>query len=254
MKTNLRDLVKQTLSRMNSDSVVNIDDTEESRQIALICRHVYEELEVIRKWGHKTELVEIEENAGERLSLIIPDDVARVFKVQYKITDASGGTCNRDLTYIRPDEWLDKVQCNDSTDDNMQSLFITQSENPGAYFVQFYAPNNKDPEYWTSIDDEYLVFDSYNVDVDTGGIDPDKTIVLGQKLWSFDETDDTQVIEIPSSDWPLYRNMVLSRAYLEIKQTNHPGADAVVRRMMIRAQNSENHRTDRGQRGVNYGR
>jgi len=252
MKTNLLELVQQTLRRMNSDQVTAVNDTEESRQVALLARHVYEDLEIVRQWGHKTELLEIDDNAGEALSLIIPDDVARIFKVQYKVDEADGGTCNRDLQYITPDEWLDKVKCNDATDDNMQAMLLTQNEEGGSFSVQFYAPNNKDPEYWTSINDTYLVFDSYNSA--SGAIDSDNIIVLGQKLWVFDETDDSEVIEIPSSDWPLYRNMLLSRCFTEIKQLPNAAADAIVRRLMIRAQDSVNHRTDRGQRGVNYGR
>jgi len=267
MKTSLVDLVKATLSRMNSDQIVAIDDTEESRQVALICRHVYEELEVIREWGHKTRLAQLEANGVNEVTLSIPDDLnnydgsrilSQIHSVQYRQEASDGTQTAEELQYISPQEMLDKWKVYDSpNDDNLDLIFhfadngITTGD--GQQMV-FDIRNDKAPEYWTSIDDYKILFDSYDSSVDASGIDRLKTIVLAQVLFAFDETDDDLDIRIPDRDWPLYRNMVLSRAYMEIKQTNHPGADQVVRRLMIRAQKSSNHTTDRGHRGVNYGR
>jgi len=261
MKTDLLELVQTTLRRMNSDEVTSVSgtgSTEEARQVALICRHVYEELEIVRNWGHKTNLAKLEADDTDEFTVLdIPASVARIHEIWYKYDNGlgDGSTCSKIVPYACPSDFLEKVKCKDTGATNLSEITVIGVEgdrDPQSF--TFDVINDAPPSCWTSFSDEQIVFDSYDSTIDALGIVGSSVTMLVQSLHVFDETDDLQVIEIPSEDWPLYRNMVLSRCYTDIKQAPNNAAEAVVRRLMIRAQRSSNHMTDRGNEGVNYGR
>jgi hypothetical protein len=59
------------------------------------------------------------------------------------------------IKYLEPDEFLKLLNSRSSSDENVESI----SDFNG---VELLIYNNKPPEYYTSFDDEWLVFDSYN--------------------------------------------------------------------------------------------
>lgn len=59
------------------------------------------------------------------------------------------------IKYKEPVEFLKYISTRDPTATNIS---VVQDYNGSYLFIQ----NDKDPEYWTSFDDQYVVFDSYN--------------------------------------------------------------------------------------------
>lgn len=158
MRKTLLRIVQDILDEMDADNVNSINDTVEATQVASIVRGCWEELLSNRNWPHMRQLVQLEAS-GSTLKpnyLRIPDRLKEMSEVSYdKRKEVLDDHIYTRIKYLEPDEFLKLLNSRSSSDENVESI----SDFNG---VELLIHNNKPPEYYTSFDDEWLVFDSYN--------------------------------------------------------------------------------------------
>jgi len=162
MKMTLLDMVQDILNDMDSDLVNSITDTAESQQVAQIIKTTYYEMLARREFPHTKQFSQLESvNDLEKPNYLhVPEDVGKVEFIMYnrlKINE----TRNRwiDMQYLYPDEFAIKLMNRNSDDENITQV----TDFDGAVMN---IRNNKQPEYYTSFDDTYVVFDSWDKNIE----------------------------------------------------------------------------------------
>lgn len=257
---NLLTLTQDLLALCNSDTISALTDTEEATQIGHIIEHTYEYLQVLRDWPHKHRVITpyAATNAANLVELTLPSTVTSVESIRYSIPrdadDPTDGDTWRLLEYLDPVSWFEKVKTDDDDDTTLTTLQIIDIG--GVYpstNTNFYVQNDKEPEYWTSFDDELIYFDSYNVDREAN-IDATTTMILGYVNFTLDPQDDTATIEVPDRDWALFKAMCIARVKEYMHEESTPTANAEARRLLIRSQVKGTTTQRPRQYGINNGR
>jgi len=162
MKMTLLDMVQDILNDMDSDAVNAITDTEEALQVAQIVKTTFYEMWSRRLWAHshKLGLLESVSDSEKPNYLKVPENVGTVKLIKYNRRYPNDERSRyQEMRYLYPDEFLIKCEGRDSTQDN-----ITEVVDFGGSKLNI--KNDVQPEYYTSFDDQYVVFDSWDKSVE----------------------------------------------------------------------------------------
>ncbi len=246
-KMSLLDIVQEILSDMNSDNVNSISDTIEAQQVANIVRRTFFNLYNDRIWPHTARLVRLNSSSDSTrpTHMILDEDVIRVDTVRYNKQKSSTDTLRyEEIIYKTPEEFLEFVMRRDSTKGNMMTVIDYHG-------TPLIIQTDAQPTYYTSFDDEHVVFDSYDSTLDTT-LMHSKTQVMGIVEPVFLLTD-TFVPDIPTKAFPYFVNEAKSVAFLKIKEVfSQKDEQASGRQKAWLAR--EKHRVGGGIRFPNYGR
>jgi len=220
MKMTLLELVQSILSDMVSDDVTSIADTPESLQVASTIRDVYYQLVTNQTIPEHQALKQLT-SAGvtAKVFMQIPATVQRIESIKYN-----------------------KIKAGDT--DNVFSDMIT---------------NDAPPTYWTSFDDDYICFDSYDAAVDASGLVGTKTLCWATVTPTTWAMNDTFVPDIDDNFFPLLLAEAKSTCFMNLKQQANGKVDKQARNQKVALQNDK-HRTaaaekaSTGSTGPNYGR
>lgn len=246
-KMTLLDICQEILSDMNSDNVNSISDTIEAQQVANIVRRTFYNLYNDRVWPHTTRLLRLNSSADNTrpTHMLLDEEVIRIDVVKYnKQKDSASKLRYEDITYKTPEEFLAWVMQRDSTKDNM----LTVMDYNGTPLI---IQTDAHPTYYTSFDDEHIVFDSYDAMIDDI-LQHSKTQVIGLVEPVF-LLQDTFIPDIPAKAFPYFVNEAKSTAFIKIKEVfSQKDEQASGRQKNWLAQ--EKHRVGGGIRFPNYGR
>lgn len=211
-KKTLLYLVQQVLNDLDSDYVNSIDDSEEAQQVASIIQSCYEELIANRNWPHLKKLLQLEASGSTSKPnyMRIPENVKELVQIRYDAKKLGDTKLKYvDIKYLHPDEFLKKIGNRNS--DLPTITLVTDFSG-----IPLQVVNNKAPEYWTSFDDEYVVFDSFDLAVDTT-LKKSKvqTICYVEPDW---EMTDDFIPDLPAEAFALLEAESKSTASLVIKQ------------------------------------
>lgn len=137
MKLTRLELVQRILSALDSENVTEVGTTTESEQVALILDTVYQEILSRFVWKNLYEKRSLELTATPN-ELKIPEDVLHIEWFRYN---------KQNVEYVDPMRMTEILDGRDPTDSDVDSVG---------------ALTNRDPYYWTTFDDQYVVVDSYN--------------------------------------------------------------------------------------------
>jgi len=232
-KLTLLDMTQNILSALDSDAVDSIDETVEAVQVAELVKESYFELISQRDWpflfvlGNLTALSDL----NNPTKMKIPDTWNKVKWIKYN---------KKEVKYLPPAVF----------DDVINNRVVQSGVVNSAGFVI-----NTDPQYWTSYDDVFVVFDGYNSSVDTT-LQSSKTSVYGtqQATWSHI---DTFIPNIPEKFFPTLLAEAKSQAFVNLKQQNNVREErkATRGRMAMRNEAWKNDQGEIKYNGkVNYGR
>lgn len=199
-------------------SVNSISDTVEAEQVSLIAQEVfYEVVNDITDWKFKQKLTQLESVADNTKPnyLRIPDNFRRV---KYSVINYDKRTGNSsdsaisysEVCYLPPEDFMRDII-------NIRSTQVANTVQITDYSgVKLLIKNNSHPTYCTSFDDEYLVFDSWDDDLeDTLQASKSQVIVNVERPFSI--TND-YVIDLPDDFIPTYLSLVKSRASEYLRQ------------------------------------
>ena len=210
------------MSDMNEDVVNSIDDTQTADQVARIVRDSYYDLLNARLWPTAAVLTTLDASTDDAFPTHarIPDDVYKVESVRYNVkdqmSDADGLDSYKEMTYLLPDEFLSLILKRNAANSNIQTVLDTLSNDSVKLLIQ----NDKDPEYWTSFDDEWIVFDSFDSSFDDT-IQSQKTMVKVYKEPAWEWRDEF-IPDLPTKAFPLLLSESKKAAFIKVKQASDP--------------------------------
>lgn len=183
-KRNLLRIVQDILSVMESDEVNSISDSVEALQVAEIIRGTYFDLHSNRNWPDKKQLVELVaySDSSRPTHMKVANDFTEMISIRYNKSKA-GETRKRyeDVLWKEPDDFLRFINTRDSDESNIQVVVDVSG-------IDLLIKNDSHPTYYTSFDDNTLVFDSWLSSVDTT-LQASKTQAMAYLYPTFELTD-----------------------------------------------------------------
>ena len=211
-KLTLLDMTQDILSDMNSDVVNSISDTPDSLQVAQILKSTYYDHIGNKNWPHLRQLTALESSVDSTkpTHMKLPVLIKEMEWVTYNRRKSSD---TRDkfehIEFLYPDEFLHKTNLYHTDGDNVDQI----TDYSG---VVFNIKNDESPKFFTSFDDDYLVFNSYDSGVDSI-LQSSKTqaLVYKEPTWNMV---DTLVPDLPSEAFPALLADAKSACFLRLKQ------------------------------------
>lgn len=247
MKMTLLEIVQDILNSMDSDEVNTITETIESDQVAQIVKTSYYELISRRDWAHLKELFELDPSgtSSRPTHMRVPSRIVEVREVKYnKLKSGETRKKYSEVSYMEPEKFL--VLSNARNNDESNITVVEDSTG-----VELLIKNDVAPTYWTSFDDEYMVFDSYDSAVDTT-LQSSKTQCWGirQPQWT---NSDSFTPDLPDDAFPLLLAEAKSVAQFQVRQFADQASAAQARRQRFRM-SQKSWTTAKQNRYPNYGR
>jgi hypothetical protein len=232
-KLTLLEMVGNILSSMDSDAVNSISDTIEGEQVAEFVREAYYDLMSQREWPflkQKTTLLGLGDT-NNPTHMQMPTNSNKLYWVKYNGVE---------ITYLDPKEF-----------DDMVSMRVEQTGvvNADKFVI------NRDPLYWTSYDDETMVFDGYDSAVDTTLVgNKSSAYVLSIAQWTHE---DSFIPDIPEKFFPTLLAEAKASCFLNLKQQGNAREERKAQRGRVMLRN-EAWRNEKGEAKynslINYGR
>lgn len=232
-KLTLLQMTQDILGEMDSDPVNSIDDTTESLQVSQIIKTTYFNIVSQRDWPFLRTLTALTGlgDVTNPTKMQMPTNVNKVFWVKYN---------KKTVKYISPDEFLYILHTRNTAADNVDANgYIT----------------DRDPTYWTTYDDEYVYFDSYDSAVDTT-LQQSKCDAYCTTIPSWTASD-AFTPTLPEKMFPVLLAAAKSASFNALKQIGHAAAEAFAGRGIVRAQNEAWRTKDAEAKTdgkINYGR
>lgn len=245
-------MVDDILNDMDSDPTFDntpledIASTEESRQVMQILKTTYFSIIDGKDWPHLYNTFQLTETDGTTpTTMDIPSNIMDFKYIKYDIQSATD-TKDRftKIKYIEPEEFLNITDARDSS-----STDIDQITASSGILINVY--NERAPIYWTSPDDETVIFDAYDSGVETF-LKTAKTSCYGKIYPTWTETD-AFVPDLPIDAFSYFLAEAKSMCFLNIKQAANPKVEAqsVTHR---RRMSQEAHKIDNSIKYVTFGR
>jgi hypothetical protein len=225
-KMTLLDMVQDILSDIDSDEVNSISDTTESEQVVQIIKTTYEDMMVTRYMPHLKGLMQLDStNSSTPSHMKMPDDVMELVVVNYDVhTSTQTDTKYKKIDYMEDTDFL--LHTNARNTDNSSVDLITDFSGAKLKIV-----NDTAPQFWTSFDDEYIVFDSYDSDIESN-LQNSKSQVVAYQEPSLTLADAT-VPNLPSEAFPYLLSEAKRHCMSKLQQVS--ASDTAYRDELIRS-------------------
>lgn len=242
MRLTLLKIVQQTLGSLGSDEVNSISDTIESLQIVDLVEQCYYDLCVELNLPEHELIFQLDPSGDndKPCLMTIPSRVTKLYNVRYDKKDATDTLPKHEIIQYIPfaDFLVRQTGIADESATNVDSMTITQN---GESFSIVYR-NDKDPDFYTTIDDFTLLFDSYDNTKDTT-LQKSKSMCQGSTYPVFTRADSFYP-DLDPTQFSLLVNKVKVRAFNELKQIENAEAVAESRRQKIVSQVRRNRTED----------
>ncbi|AFE86211.1 hypothetical protein [Salinivibrio phage CW02] len=212
MKPTLLEIVQEVLNDMDSDEVNSINDTFESAQVASICKTVFRNMTSNRNWPHMKRAVNLVPFSDNNYPTHMRVDKSFTEIVFINYNTAKAGETRKyykSMTWLEPDDFLRRVNKWDTDSDSVDVILDMSG-------VEVAVRNDRAPEYYTSFDDDVIVFDSYDKEVDDT-LQSSKTQCVAYVLPEFYVIDDHKP-DLPEEAMAAYISEVKSQAFIKLKQ------------------------------------
>lgn len=225
MKYTLLEIVQEILSDMDSDEVNSIDDTVESQQVASIVRSAYMAIMSNRNWAHSRKLVNLVNSTttAQPTHMYLESPIKEMVYVNYNCVkpDQPNRRIYQTMKWLEPDAFLRRQNALNSDLANVDVI-----QDPTG--IELLIRNDKNPEYFTSFDDNVLVFDSYLASVENT-IQSSKVQACAYVMPTWTHLDDA-VPDLPDEAFTLLIEEAKSRAMLRLKQVADQKSEQEARR------------------------
>ena len=248
MKLTLLDMVQDILNDLDSDEVNSLDDTVEATQIAQILKTTYQALAANRNWAHQKSLIQLAASGNTAIPthMTLDSQVKELSFIKYnKIKSGETRKRYEDIHYLYPDEFLEKLNVRDNDKSNVLVVTDTVSS------VDLLIETDKHPTYWTSFDDETIVFDSYDSAIEST-LQASKVQAFGVLNLRWTATD-LFIPDMPEEAFPGFLAEAKSTAFLVLKQMTNEKAEQSATRQR-RWLSRKNWSAKGGIKYQNYGR
>lgn len=252
MRKTLLQLVQDILASLESDEVNSIADTTEAQDVARIVRDCYETIivEVAPKTRKGLFHLDASTDPNEPVLMRLPSDARSIEWLKYNVGEDLQDTNFRLLHYMEPHEFINHTNGLDEKTDWVDSMTVYFEGHP---FPIKYR-NDVSPYYFTSPDNQTILFDSYDKDIENT-VSSARTYAYGNKAPKF-VLEDHFVPDLDDTHFPLLLNMAKSQAFVEMKQTENMNAERRERRLRILSKKTSDTTDPRSaiRKRIGYGR
>lgn len=226
----LLELVQDILSDLNSDEVGSISDTVEAQQVAQTVKTTFYNIIHDDNYPEHYNINTLTANAdlNHPSYMQLPTNCLNIEWVMYDShTTDDPAISYLEIPYFSPEKFLKRVLSRLSTDDNI----LTINDPSG---VKLLIQNDKFPEYYTSFDDNTLVFDSYSA-VDEDTLTAARSLIYSstEPLW---EMDDDFIPDLDANMFPLLLAEAKSLCFVNNTQSSNAKVEQVAKRHQSRKQ------------------
>lgn len=212
---------------MDSDEVNSIGDSTESMQIANIVRTVYFDIINRANLPEHYSLVTLDASLSitKPVLMYLPSTVGKISWVKYnKLLDEDDPINMELVTYLSLEDFLSRMYQQNEDEDNIASF--THTIGPDTFTILY--RNDKQPDWYTTFDDNTLLFDSYDSDIEDT-LQKSNSLCYGKLIIPF-TLSDTFTPDLDDGQFALLLNESKSLAWGELKQTAHGIAERNSRR------------------------
>jgi hypothetical protein len=218
-KMTLLDIVQDIMSDMDSDEINSISDTAESLQVAQIVKTTYYNIIDGKDFPWMYELFQLNTSGttSRPTHMSLPDDIIDLKWIKYN-NKKSTDTKNKleKVIYKTPEDFINIVDSRDSSSSNISII-----TDPSDITINVYT--DRGPMYFTSFDDETLVFDAYDSAKETN-LTNSNTQVYGKRSVTF-TLSDSFTPDLPVQMFSYLLNEAKSTAFLTLKQMANQKAE-----------------------------
>lgn len=185
-------MVQRGLSALSSQSVSSAGDSVESEQVGVIVNRVYEEILARRDWPflRKSGYSLVTNTPSIAWEVELPSDCRTVEYIRYN---------EKDVHWLSPEDFRKQLDYRDSTVSWVNSSLIY---------------TDRDPTYYTSVDEESIVLDAYDSTYAT--ILPSLFFIQYIRNPTSELTNDSDIPEIPTVFHNVLMDGVLTYVYYEL--------------------------------------
>lgn len=247
MKQTLLDLVQDILSDIDGDEVNSIFDTEESEQVARQVRAAYRGIVSGTTWPHTRRIVSLipRSNSSLPTHMSVRENFKELISVRYDKSELGDSRKDyKEVKFLDPDQFLVKLNLRDNSDEDVETVVDDSG-------IELFILNNKAPEYFTSFNDEDLVFDSYDSEVDST-LRESKLQVQAYIIPEFSLLD-TYTPDLPADAFSLLYEESVSRCQLKLRQFQDAKSESEST-IQSRRMSRKNWTVSGGVKYPNYGR
>jgi len=246
-KMTLLEMTQDILSDMDSDEVNSINDSVESLQVAQIIKTTYYNIIDGRDYDFLYELFQLDASgtSSRPTHMKLPENIIDLKYIKYNcktLTDTKDKYLK--IKYLMPEDFMEVVDSRDSSKSN-----VTVVTDPTGISIN--VMNDKAPEYFTSFDDENLVFDSYDSEVDTT-LQNNKTQCHGKRSVAFTLLD-SFTPDLPVQMFSYLLAEAKSTSFMTLKQMPNAKAEQISNSQK-RRMSQDAWRVKNGIHYPNYGR
>ncbi len=231
-KMTLLQIVQSVLNDLESDAVTSITDTPESDIITSTAKDIFYQMVTNKIIPEHYELDQLTAAGSPALVFMqIPDVIAKIEWIKYNIIKTGETRVNFvDIPYCAVSQFITRSHRLDSTASNV----VTATDPTSS--IDIFVEDDKAPEWWTSFDDEYIAFNSYDAAVDATGLVLAKTLVWARTIPAWTQTD-AAVPDIDETVFPLFLAELKSTCFVNLKQTANVKIEQQARGQKIAIQN-----------------
>lgn len=217
----LLEMVQDIMSDMDSDEINSINDTVEALQVAQIIKSTYYNIIDGRDFPFLYETFQLESSGTNTrpTHMGLPETIIDLKTINYncrKLTDTKDKY--KEILYKTPEDFLYILNQRNSS----ESKVTTVTDTTGISLLIY---NDRSPQYFTSFDDDNLVFDSYDSAVNTTLVAA-KTQCHGKRSVAFTLLD-TFTPDLPVQMFTYLLAEAKSTAFLTLKQMANQKAEQV---------------------------
>lgn len=236
MKRTLLELTQSILNDLDSEPVNSITDSEEATQVASVIRDTYFNIVAARATPEHDQLLKLTAlaNTAKPTHFTYPTNCKEIRVFEYD---------NKEVYWKDPLKFLQDMPDPDAED------VLTVTDPIGT--TNLYIKTNKNPKYYTSFDNQYIVCDSYDDTVEST-LQASKTRCWGVIYPTFTMSD-SFVAELDEPMFPYLLAEAKSVCFSLFKSGSDPKIEQAARRLKAYVQN-DRYKTKRENTRNFYGR
>lgn len=229
MAKTLLQLTQNILSDMDSDEVNSIYDTVESFQVATIILTTLESEFNNLDFPSFNRIVQLESVSDvTRPNYLRFGDVTTIGGLRYR--DNRNSNRYNPIQWLSPEDFFDRQFLYTSNSYPMQEIIDPSG-------VKYLIRNDSCPHFWTSIDNNFLIFDSFDNNFEDT-LEATNSFAFGSTNIDSTSPSDDYVPPIPNELFPLLLAEAKTTCFLTLKQMANPKQEQIARRQRSRMQHN----------------
>ncbi len=244
MKQTLLEMTQAILLSMQGDEVTSIADTEESRAVALIIKENYFYITGKADLPEHKELFTLAETSASTPVIMNPPSTFTTLEwLKYNniLEDSEGETDNnfQFVKYINSKDFFTMQEALDSD----ESFVDVMSYTIGSNTLSFKYKTNQMPQWYTTWDDNTLIFDALDTAEDTF-LRTTKTLAYGllDPTWTHS---DSFTPDLDNRQFNLLLSESKAQAFAELKQAQNINAERKVKHGWVELSRTKNKLPDK---------